>query len=123
SFLAFSAVLAWVRLVVSGLFLVLGTYALVLFYRSRLVLDIRTRSVHLVVIAGSAIVASYLVAVNESLEVLWGSDCSLPWFWSSAVLFFVTPIIFGSYICRALRLAVVFHPRAKRALPWLIPVR
>ncbi|CAM9547941.1 unnamed protein product, partial [Scytosiphon promiscuus] len=115
--------LAWFRLIVSGIFLVVGTYALVLFYRSRLVLDIRTRSVHLVVIAGSAIVASYLVAVNESLAVLWGSDHSLRWFWSSMVLFFLTPITFGSYICRALRLAVVFHPRAKRALPWLIPER
>lgn len=78
---------------------------------------------HLVVVAGSAIVASYLVAVNESLGVLWGPDCCLRWFWSSLVLFFVTPLIFGSYVCRALRLAVVFHPRAKRALPWLIPVR
>lgn len=55
--------------------------------------------------------------------ILWGAENSLRWFWSSMLLSSITPIIFGSYLCRALRLAVVFHPRARRALPWLIPVR
>ena len=61
-----------------------------------------------------------LVGINGSVDVIWG--VGLRWFWSSLLLFFVSPTLFGSYICRALRLAVVFHPRAKRALPWLIPV-
>ncbi|CAM9554972.1 unnamed protein product [Scytosiphon promiscuus] len=115
--------LAWLRLVVAITFIVLGTYSLVLLYRSRYILDIRTRSVHLVLLAGSAMVASYLVAVNESILILCGADHSLRWFWSSMLLSSITPIIFGSYLCRALRLAVVFHPRARRALPWLIPER
>ncbi|CAN0469311.1 unnamed protein product [Hapterophycus canaliculatus] len=82
-----------------------------------------SRSVHLVLLAGSAMVASYLVALNESILILWGADYSLRWFWPSMLLLSITPIIFGSYLCRSLRLAVVFHPRARRALPWLIPVR
>lgn len=65
---------------------------------------------------------TYLVAVNESLMILWGPEYSLSWFWSSLLLFFITPIVFVSYVCRALRLAVVFHPKAKRRMCWLIPV-
>lgn len=80
------------------------------------------RSVYLVLMAGAATMVTYLVAVNESLLILWGADHSLEWFWSSLLLFFITPIVFVSYICRALRLAVVFHPKAKRTMPWLIPV-
>lgn len=37
--------LAWFRLILSCFFLVLGTYSLFRFYRSRWILDIRTRSV------------------------------------------------------------------------------
>ena len=80
------------------------------------------RSARLVMMGGIAVVVSYLVAVNDALLIIWGTDHSLRWFWSSLLLFFIMPNLFGSYICRALRLAVVFHPRAKRALPWLIPV-
>lgn len=80
------------------------------------------RSVRLVIIGGATITISYLVVINESLRIMYGPDHSLRWFWSSLVLFFLTPGLFGSYICRAIRLAVVFHPRAKRSLPWLIPV-
>lgn len=72
---------------------------------------------------GGALLMSFCVGINDSMLIIWGTDYALGWLWSSLVLFFVTPLIFGSYICRALRLAVVFHPRAKRALPWLIPVR
>ena len=71
--------------------------------------------------AGSTIVLSYAVPVNTSVGVLWPGR-EVGWLWVSIFLFFSTPILFGSYICRALRLAVVFHPRAKRRLPWLIPV-
>ncbi|CBN75977.1 hypothetical protein Esi_0264_0002 [Ectocarpus siliculosus] len=62
-----------------------------------------------------------LAAVNGAINIVW--DSGLDWFWVSLLLFFVSPALFGSYICRALRLAVVFHPKAKRALPWLIPER
>ncbi|CAM9626174.1 unnamed protein product [Pylaiella littoralis] len=115
--------MAWFRLIVGGVVLLLGVPALVSMYRSRYILDIRTRSVHLVLLAGGALLLSFVVAINESVLMIWGMDYAVGWFWSSLMLFFVTPIIFGSYICRALRLAVVFHPRAKRALPWLIPER
>ncbi|CAM9874429.1 unnamed protein product, partial [Ectocarpus fasciculatus] len=73
--------------------------------------------------AGSAMVFSYVSAVNQSLSILWGATYALDWFWMSLVLFFVTPLVFGSYISRALRLAVIFHPRGKQTLPWLIPER
>lgn len=71
-------------------------------------------------IEGGCVLLTMVVAINSSVEVIWGNG--LRWFWSSLLLFFIAPALFGSYICRALRLAVVFHPRAKRALPWLIPV-
>lgn len=80
------------------------------------------RSVRLVIIGGATVTISYLVVINESLRILYGPGHSLPWLWSSLLLFFLTPGLFGSYICRAIRLAVVFHPWAKRSLPWLIPV-
>lgn len=70
---------------------------------------------------GACVILTMLVSINSSLNVVW--DSGLRWFWSSLLLFFITPALFGSYICRALRLAVVFHPCAKRVLPWLIPVR
>lgn len=66
------------------------------------------------------VVSRNVISINESCIVLWGKG--IRWFWVSLLLFFVMPVLFGSYVCRALRLAVVFHPRAKRALPWLIPV-
>lgn len=78
------------------------------------------RSASLVLLAGVSVLLSYLTAINRSIYVIWGVGWS--WFWSSLILFFATPLLLGSYLCRALRLAVVFHPRAKRALPWLIPV-
>ncbi|CAN0030577.1 unnamed protein product, partial [Ectocarpus sp. 12 AP-2014] len=116
-------VMAWLRLVLAVIFIVFGTYALVLLYRSRYILDIRARSARLVLMAGSSMVVSFVAAVNQSLFILWGATYSLDWFWISLLLFSVLPLVFGSYICRALRLAVIFHPRAKQALPWLIPER
>lgn len=71
--------------------------------------------------AAGTILLSYIAPVNESVGALW-PEYQFDWLWLSILLFFSTPILFGSYICRALRLAVVFHPRAKRRLPWLIPV-
>ena len=71
-------------------------------------------------IEGVCVLLTMMSAINSSVEVLWGNG--LRWFWSSLLFFLVSPALFGSYICRALRLAVVFHPCAKRALPWLIPV-
>lgn len=41
----FCLAFAWIRLVLGSVFIVLGTWSLVSFYRSRWVLDIRTRSV------------------------------------------------------------------------------
>lgn len=61
------------------------------------------------------------VTINRSIDILWG--IGFRFFWSSLLFSFITPVLYGSYVCRALRLAVVFHPRAKRALPWLIPVK
>ncbi|CAB1098187.1 unnamed protein product [Ectocarpus sp. CCAP 1310/34] len=111
--------LALVRLGVGCCFIVLGTCALVRFYRSKWILDIRTRSAYLVMVGGVAGILTMLVTVNDSTTVVW--DIGFDWFWISLLLFFISPALFGSYICRALRLAVVFHPRVKRALPWLIP--
>ncbi|CAM9379421.1 unnamed protein product [Ectocarpus sp. 6 AP-2014] len=113
--------LALVRLGLGCCFIVLGTYALFRFYRSRWILDIRTRSAHLVTLQGVSLLFSMLVTVNGATTIVW--DSGLDWFWISLLLFFVSPALFGSYICRALRLAVVFNPRAKSALPWLIPER
>ncbi|CAM9463438.1 unnamed protein product [Ectocarpus sp. 4 AP-2014] len=113
--------LALFRLGVGCCFIVLGTCALVRFYRSKRVLDIRSRSAHLVMVGGVAGILTMLVTVNDATTVVW--DIGFDWFWVSLLLFFISPALFGSYICRALRLAVVFHPRAKRALPWLIPER
>ncbi|CBJ33441.1 expressed unknown protein [Ectocarpus siliculosus] len=79
------------------------------------------RSAHLVMVEGVCVLLTMVVAVNGSINVVW--DSGLDWFWMSLLLFFISPALKGSYICRALRLAVVFHPRAKRALPWLIPER
>lgn len=81
------------------------------------------RSARLVLMGGTVIVLSYLSPINESILIIWGPEHALEWLWPSLLLFGIAPVLFGSYICRALRLAVVFHPRAKRALPWLIPVR
>lgn len=78
------------------------------------------RSARLVLLSGMAVLLTMLVAINGSMNVIWGNG--LRWFWTSLLVFFVTPLLYGGYICRALRLAVVFHPKAKRALPWLIPV-
>lgn len=69
---------------------------------------------------GVCVLLTMLVSINGAANVLWGKGTE--WFYNSLVLFFVMPLLLGSYICRALRLAVVFHPRAKKALPWLIPV-
>ncbi|CAM9607173.1 unnamed protein product [Ectocarpus sp. 4 AP-2014] len=113
--------LALFRLVVGCCFIVLGSYALVRFYRSRWILDIRTRSAHLVMVEGVCVLLTMVVAINGSINVVW--DSGLDWFWMSLLLFFISPALKGSYIFRALRLAVVFLPRAKRALPWLIPER
>ncbi|CAM9472942.1 unnamed protein product [Ectocarpus fasciculatus] len=113
--------LALFRLGVGCCFIVLGSYALVRFYRSRWILDIRTRSAHLVMVEGVCVLLTMVAAINGAVNVVWGSG--LDWFWMSLLLFFISPALMGSYICRALRLAVVFHPRAKRALPWLIPER
>eukprot|EP00752_Nemacystus_decipiens_P003193 g2954.t1 len=115
--------LAWCRLVLAGAFIPLGTFALAVMFRWRYVLDIRARSVNLVLLSGASIVTSYLVAVNEALMILWGPEYSLDWLWPSLLLFFITPTVFVSYVFRALRLAVVFHPKAKRHLRWLIPER
>ncbi|CAB1121467.1 unnamed protein product [Ectocarpus sp. CCAP 1310/34] len=79
------------------------------------------RSAHLVMVEGVCVLLTMVVAINGSINVIW--DSGLDWFWMSLLLFFISPALKGSYICRALRLAVVFHPRAKRALPWLIPER
>lgn len=79
------------------------------------------RSARLVLLGGAALVLSYVKAINASCLVIWGAG--FRWFWSALVLFFVTPVLYGSYVCRALRLAVVFHPQVRRTLPWLIPVR
>lgn len=73
-------------------------------------------------VGGVSALMTMLVAINASTNVIW-DNIGLEWFWSSLLLHFVTPALFGSYIFRALRLAVVFHPRVKRTLPWLIPVR
>ncbi|CAM9365664.1 unnamed protein product [Ectocarpus fasciculatus] len=113
--------LALVRLVLGCCFIVLGTYALARFYRSKRILDIRTRSAYLVMVGGVAAILTMLVTVNDATLVVW--DIGFDWLWTSLLLFFISPALFGSYICRALRLAVIFHPRAKRALPWLIPER
>lgn len=69
---------------------------------------------------GVCVLLAMLVSINGAVNVVWGKG--LPWFYNALVLFSTIPAFYGSYICRALRLAVVFHPRAKRALPWLIPV-
>ncbi|CAM9810129.1 unnamed protein product [Ectocarpus sp. 12 AP-2014] len=113
--------LALFRLGIGCCFIVLGTCALVRFYRSKWILDIRTRSAYLVMVGGVAGILTMLVTVNDATTVVW--DIGFDWFWISLLLFFISPALFGSYICRALRLAVVFHPRVKRALPWLIPER
>ncbi|CAM9942938.1 unnamed protein product, partial [Discosporangium mesarthrocarpum] len=114
--------LAWVKLVIAIFFLTVGTATIVKFYQCRYILDIRTsRSVHLVVLTGIVLNLTFLVAMNTSCRILWGK--SLRWFWSSLVLFFVLPVYSGCYISRSIRLAVVFHPRAKHALRWLIPER
>ncbi|CBJ31485.1 hypothetical protein Esi_0260_0003 [Ectocarpus siliculosus] len=113
--------LALFRLGVGCCFIVLGTCALARFYRSKRILDIRTRSAYLVMVGGVAGILTMLVTVNDATTVIW--DTGFDWFWTSLLLFFISPALFGSYICRALRLAVVFHPRVKRALPWLIPER
>ncbi|CBJ31489.1 hypothetical protein Esi_0260_0013 [Ectocarpus siliculosus] len=72
-------------------------------------------------VGGVAGILTMLVTVNDATTVIW--DTGFDWFWTSLLLFFISPALFGSYICRALRLAVVFHPRVKRALPWLVPER
>eukprot|EP00752_Nemacystus_decipiens_P003432 g3173.t1 len=113
--------LALFRLIFAASFFVLGIYALIRFYRSRWVLDIRTRSAYLVMLGGICVLLTMLVSINGALNVVWGKGTD--WFYNALVLFFTTPALLGSYICRALRLAVVFHPKAKRALPWLIPER
>lgn len=69
---------------------------------------------------GGCVVLTMVSAINGAMNDVWG--VGFGWFWTSMLLFFVLPALFGSYICRALRLAVVFHPRAKRALLWLVPV-
>lgn len=71
-------------------------------------------------VEGVCVLLTMLVSINGAANVVWGKGTA--WFYNSLVLFFITPALLGSYICRALRLAVVFHPKAKRALPWLIPV-
>lgn len=73
-------------------------------------------------VAGVAILLTMLITINGALNILWDAGLTKRWLWTSMLLFFITPALLGSYICRALRLAVVFHPRAKRAVPWLIPV-
>ncbi|CBJ31487.1 hypothetical protein Esi_0260_0006 [Ectocarpus siliculosus] len=113
--------LALFRLGVGCCFIVLGTCALARFYRLKQILDIRTRSAYLVMVGGVAGILTMLVTVNDATTVIW--DTGFDWFWTSLFLFFISPALFGRYICRALRLAVVFHPRVKRALPWLIPER
>ncbi|CAM9379568.1 unnamed protein product [Ectocarpus sp. 6 AP-2014] len=113
--------LALFRLGVGCCFIVLGTCALARFYRSKRILDIRKRSAYLVMVGGVAGILTMLVTVNDATTVIW--DAGFDWFWTSLFLFFISPALFGSYICRALRLAVVFHPRVKRALPWLVPER
>ncbi|CAM9574851.1 unnamed protein product, partial [Ectocarpus sp. 8 AP-2014] len=113
--------LALFRLGVGCCFIVLGTCALARFYGSKRILDIRTRSAYLVMVGGVASILTMLVTVNDATTVVW--DIGFDWFWISLLLFFISPALFGSYICRALRLAVVYHPRVKRALPWLIPER
>ena len=79
------------------------------------------RSAYLVMIAGFGCLVGMLVSINGAVSILWVGS-GVPFFWGSLALFIITPATLGSYICRALRLAVVFHPKAKRALPWLIPV-
>ena len=71
-------------------------------------------------LGGVCVLLTMLVSINGALNVVWGKGTD--WFYNALILFFITPALLGSYICRALRLAVVFHPKAKRALPWLIPV-
>lgn len=79
------------------------------------------RSARLVIVEGVTVLLTMLVAINGAVGIVWDTGLQR-WLWTSMLLFFITPALLGSYICRALRLAVVFHPRAKRAVPWLIPV-
>ncbi|CAN0360506.1 unnamed protein product, partial [Discosporangium mesarthrocarpum] len=111
--------LAWFRIVDAAALVVFGSFALVKFYQSRYILDIRTRSAYLVVFTGAAILLNVVMVMNNSINLLSG--------WSSnqylvlAVLFFTLPITRVGFICRVIRLAVVFHPKAKHDMPWLIP--
>eukprot|EP00752_Nemacystus_decipiens_P003194 g2955.t1 len=73
-------------------------------------------------VEGVTVLLTMLVAINGALNVVWDTGLKR-WLWTSMLLYFITPALLGSYICRALRLAVVFHPRAKKAVPWLIPER
>ncbi|CAM9794339.1 unnamed protein product, partial [Ectocarpus sp. 12 AP-2014] len=73
--------LALFRLIVGCCFIVLGSYTLVRFYRSRWILDIRTRSAHLVMVEGVCVLLTMVVAINGSVNVVW--DSGLDWFWMS----------------------------------------
>lgn len=83
--------------------------------------DATCRSARLVMVEGGMVLLTMLVAINGALNIVWDTGIKR-WLWTSLLLFFITPALLGSYICRALRLAVVFHPKAKKAVPWLIPV-
>ncbi|CAM9153754.1 unnamed protein product, partial [Sphacelaria rigidula] len=85
------------------------------------VLTSENRSARLVILGGIGMLLSFVLTINFSCAVIWHE--SARWFWMVLILFGIRPILFGTYISRALRLVVVFHPRAKRTLPWLIPER
>ncbi|CAM9296912.1 unnamed protein product [Choristocarpus tenellus] len=106
-------------LVDASLFLLMGPVVLLTLYQSRLMFDIKARSPNLLLLTGITILLQFMIMLLHLSAVLGTSFFSH--FWCDLVVFFLNPVYVGLYISRAIRLAVVFHPRAKSALPWLIP--
>eukprot|EP00903_Cladosiphon_okamuranus_P005905 g5839.t1 len=109
---------AWAHLIFSFSGCVGGTVVLWKMYQARDVLEIRARSVYLVMTLGICLLADLAIDVHVESKHLFG--------WPSNVLlthliyFFTIFTIESCYIWRVVRLGVSFSPRIKRAIPWIM---
>ncbi|CAM9232511.1 unnamed protein product, partial [Ectocarpus fasciculatus] len=115
--------IAWFLLVVSGGFLVLMAVTMVLFIQKRNVFEIRARSAYLVILSGTCLMAAVGVIMLALAMVLVDIYPSAYSFYMASASFFILACAFSCYCSRTIRLAVLFNPRARNAVPWLASER
>ncbi|CAM9709543.1 unnamed protein product [Ascophyllum nodosum] len=110
--------MALFHVVYSSIYLVVGVFCLLRMYKARNVLEIRSRSVYLVLTLGICLVIDFALNIHVECVHLFGWPTNI---FATHMIFFFTIFTIGAcYTSRVIRLGVSFSPSIKRAIPWIM---